>query len=303
LRIIFIGTPDFAVASLKAILESGFQVVAVVTAPDKPAGRGLKLQHSAVKTFALSKEIPILQPANLKNTDFLAELASYKSDIQVVIAFRMLPEAVWNMPPLGTFNLHASLLPAYRGAAPINWAIINGEKYTGVTTFFLKHEIDTGAIIFQEKVPIWEDETAGELHDKLMETGAKMVVKSLKAIAANNYPQQEQPYLANLPHAPKIFKPDCLIDWNKPANEVFNLIRGLSPYPAAYFVFKNQTIKVYRADIFEKESVNSGHYESDGRTYWHFHTATGIISIKDLQLEGRKRMDIETFLRGFNPNE
>ncbi|MBP9151318.1 MAG: methionyl-tRNA formyltransferase, partial [Flavobacteriales bacterium] len=234
-RIVFMGTPDFAVATLKALLDAGANVVGVITAPDKPAGRGMKLQPSAVKQFAVENDLNVLQPTNLKSEEFLSELSALKATLQVVVAFRMLPEVVWNMPEKGTFNLHASLLPQYRGAAPINWAVMNGETESGVTTFFLQHQIDTGNIIFQEKVAIGESETAGELHDKLMNVGAGLVVKTLEAIENGNAPSIPQnTIVGELQEAPKIFKETCKIDWNKSANAVFNHVRGLSPYPTAF---------------------------------------------------------------------
>lgn len=301
LRILFIGTPDFAVASLKSIVESGFHVVAVITAPDRPAGRGQKLQEPAVKTYANQVGLPVLQPTNLKSPEFLDELASFKADIQVVIAFRMLPEAVWNMPRLGTFNLHASLLPAYRGAAPINRAIMNGEKETGVTTFFLKHEIDTGNIIFQEKIAISDEDTAGTLHDKLMLLGAELVVKTLKAVEAGDYPQEQQGDAAGTPTAPKIFKPDCQIDWYLSAEAVRNHIRGLSPYPAAWTTLGGKGLKVFqvsRVDI--KDEAKPGSVRSDGKNYLQVKCKDAYLSLDELQLEGKKRMGIEEFLRGYN---
>lgn len=303
LRIVFIGTPDFAVASLKAILEAGYNVVGVITAPDKPAGRGLKLQESAVKAFAREKGVYIMQPPRLKNPEFLEELRSLKADIQVVIAFRMLPEAVWNMPPLGTFNLHASLLPDYRGAAPINWAIINGEKETGVSTFFLRHEIDTGDIVFREKVPIWEDTTAGELHDLLMEKGAGLVVRTLDAVCKGDYPAMPQEIRPDAPAAPKIFREHCLIDWNKPLNEVYNLIRGMSPYPAAFTYLAGHSLKILKAEKSEGSPGTPGEIFSDNKSLLRFSCPDGWIVVKELQMEGKKRMKTDEFLRGFNVNE
>ncbi|TNE81430.1 MAG: methionyl-tRNA formyltransferase [Bacteroidetes bacterium] len=295
------GTPDFAVASLKSIVESGFNVVAVITAPDRPAGRGQKLQESAVKTYAVEKGLPVLQPTNLKSPDFQTELASYKADIQVVIAFRMLPEAVWDMPRLGTFNLHASLLPAYRGAAPINRAIMNGEKETGVTTFFLKHEIDTGNIIFQEKIAISEDDTAGSLHDKLMNLGAELVVKTLNAVEAGDYPQEQQSNPEGTPTAPKIFKPDCKIDWAKSAVEVRNHIRGLSPYPAAWTSLGGKGLKVFQTSFVEfLDERQPGSIHTDGKHFLYVKCQDAYLSLEELQIEGKKRMGVEEFLRGYN---
>lgn len=301
LRIIFIGTPDFAVASLAAILENGFNVVAVVTAPDKPAGRGLKMQESAVKSFALSQNIPVLQPPRLKAPEFIEELKSYEADIQVVIAFRMLPEMVWNMPRLGTFNLHASLLPAYRGAAPINRAIMNGETETGVSTFFLQHEIDTGNLIFTEKLQIGSDETAGELHDRLMHAGAGLVVKTLEAVLQEDYPQIPQANSEDLPVAPKLFKEDCLLDANWPATKVHNHIRGLSPYPGAFTHFREKQIKVFRSALISGNSDGDGHFEIRDRKQLIWHVSDGLINLLEVQLEGKKRMTAEEFLRGIQP--
>ncbi|MBC7892282.1 MAG: methionyl-tRNA formyltransferase, partial [Sphingobacteriaceae bacterium] len=243
------GTPDFAVASLRHLVEAGCQVVAVITAPDKPAGRGHHLQQSAVKQYAASVGLPVLQPEKLKNAEFLEELQSYHADLQVVVAFRMLPEVVWAMPPLGTFNLHASLLPQYRGAAPINWAIINGETETGVTTFFIRQEIDTGPLLFQETEPIHPDDTAGTLHDRLMQHGAALVLKTVQAIEAGEYPDLPQSEARDLKKAPKIFKETGEIDWNQPAETVRNFVRGLSPYPAAWTTLSGKVLKIFIGQI------------------------------------------------------
>ncbi|WP_029278933.1 methionyl-tRNA formyltransferase [Pedobacter borealis] len=299
MKIVFMGTPDFAVASLDALVQANFDVVAVVTAPDKPAGRGQKLNESAVKKYAVEKGIPVLQPEKLKNPEFIEELRSYQADLQVVVAFRMLPEIVWNMPAKGTINLHGSLLPQYRGAAPINHAIINGEKESGVTTFFLKQEIDTGDIILSDSVPIADDETAGELHDKLMVVGANLLVRTLLAIEANKITEQPQPQNDDLKHAPKIFKEDCKIDWNSPAQTIHNLIRGLSPYPTAFTVLNEKNLKVFRAEIEDKEpGIVAGGFLTDGKTYLKFAAKDGFIKLLDIQYEGKKRMLIEDFLRG-----
>ncbi|CAH0287300.1 Methionyl-tRNA formyltransferase [Pedobacter sp. Bi27] len=293
------GTPDFAVASLDALVQANFDVVAVVTAPDKPAGRGQKLNESAVKKYAVEKGIPVLQPEKLKNPEFIEELRSYHADLQVVVAFRMLPEIVWTMPAKGTINLHGSLLPQYRGAAPINHAIINGEKESGVTTFFLKQEIDTGDIILSDSVPIADDETAGELHDKLMVVGANLLVKTLRAIEANNVTEQPQPQNDDLKHAPKIFKEDCKIDWNSPVQTIHNLIRGLSPYPTAFTLLNEKNLKVFKAEIEDKEpGIVAGGFLTDGKTYLKFAAKDGFIKLLDIQYEGKKRMLIEDFLRG-----
>ena len=295
------GTPDFAVASLDALIKNGCEVVAVITAPDKPAGRGQKINESAVKKYAVAQNLKVLQPEKLKNPDFLAELKSLNADLQVVVAFRMLPEVVWNMPKKGTINLHASLLPQYRGAAPINWAIINGEKESGVTTFFLKHEIDTGDILFKEKVSITDEMSAGDLHDELMQVGAGLLVKTVNAIAENNYKEipQQNLEIEALKHAPKIFKEDCLINWQQNNVDTYNKIRGLSPYPTAYTTFLDKTLKIYtvkKEDV--KPEVGNGEFLSDGKTFLKFATTDGYIHILDLQLEGKKRMLIEDFLRG-----
>jgi len=299
MKIVFMGTPDFAVASLNALVEAGFNVAAVVTAADKPAGRGQKLQESAVKQYAVSKGIKVLQPLKLKDPAFIDELKAINADLQVVVAFRMLPEIVWNMPAKGTINLHASLLPQYRGAAPINHAIINGEEESGATTFFLKHEIDTGDVIFSESTSIKPDETAGELHDKLMNLGARLLVRTVEAIAANDYTEQPQPQSSELKHAPKIFKEDCAIDWNQPAAKIYNLIRGLSPYPTAFTKLNDKTLKVFKAELDDKEpGIAPGGFLTDGKTYLKFAAKDGFIKLTDLQYEGKKRMQVDEFLRG-----
>ncbi len=303
MRIIFMGTPEFAVASLAALLEAGEDVVAVITAPDKPAGRGQKLHQSAVKQYAITQGIPVLQPEKLRDSSFLKELRSFNADLQIVVAFRMLPEAVWNMPRLGTVNLHASLLPQYRGAAPINHAIINGETESGVTTFLLQHEIDTGNILFSERVAIGHDDTAGDLHDKLMVVGAGLLTKTVKAIGdgkAFPIPQEEIAAGAVLKHAPKIFKEDCLIDWHKPIDDVYNLIRGLSPYPTAYTVLDGKTLKIFKSS---KEETTVGHSpgipDTDGKSFLKFACLDGYIQVEELQIEGKKRMGVSEFLRGY----
>lgn len=296
------GTPEFAVPSLQILVENNFNVVAVITAPDRPKGRGQKLATSPVKDFAVSKDIPVLQPTNLKNPDFVEELRTYKANLQIVVAFRMLPEVVWNMPEIGTFNLHASLLPQYRGAAPINWAIINGETETGVTTFFLKHKIDTGNIIFQEKESIKPNDTVGELYERLMNIGAETVLKSVKAIAAADYPQIEQEELQDLKPAPKIFRETCEINWNQKTSQIYNFIRGLSPYPAAWTTINEKTIKLYRVSIAQNhEKVNDlkpGEYYTDGKKMFLIKTSDGVIAIEELQMQGKKRMKTEDFFRG-----
>lgn len=309
MRIVYMGTPEFAVEPLKLLLENKYNVVGVITVPDKPAGRGQELQQSAVKKFALEKGLTILQPERLKDTLFIEQLKQLKADLQVVVAFRMLPEVVWNMPPIGTFNLHASLLPQYRGAAPINRAVMNGEKETGVSTFFLQHEIDTGKIIFQEKVAIGEDETAGELHDKLMHLGAQLIIKTVRAIEKGDYPQIDQSELVKentvLKNAPKIFKDDCRIDWSRTASVIHNHIRGLSPYPAAFTEFISQDGKTFSVKIFKsrKEEIVTrlpfGSIISDSRSYIKVAVKDGYIYIEELQLAGKKKMSVNEFLRGF----
>ena len=299
LRIIFLGTPEFAQASLQALVESGHHIVAVITAPDRPKGRGKQLATSAVKDYAVKEGLPVLQPTNLKKAEFLAELKTYRADIQVVVAFRMLPEAVWNMPRLGTFNLHASLLPQYRGAAPINWAIINGEQETGVTTFFLQHEIDTGKIIFQEKEPIAAWDTVGTLYARLMAKGARLVVKTMAAIQEGNYPQEDQPQLPDLRNAPKLYRQTCEINWTDDAEAIRNKIRGLSPYPAAWTTLEGKNLKLFDVQISRQESTKDiGVFDSDGKGYLRVKTGKGTIEINELQLEGKKRMETVDFLRG-----
>ena len=308
LRIVFMGTPDFAVASLQALVENGYNIVGVITAPDKPAGRGRQLQESAVKKYATAKGLHIMQPEKLKNPDFIADLESLKVDLQVIVAFRMLPEVVWNMPRLGTFNLHGSLLPQYRGAAPLNWAVINGEKETGVTTFLLSHEIDTGAILFKEKIAIGENDTVGDIHDALMEIGAKLVLKTVDALADGNYSVIHQEELAEgepLKPAPKIFKEDCRIDWAKQGKQIHNLIRGLSPYPSAWTELEDgngkiYSMKIYFANLEDGENLVPGTLKSDGKTYLKIAAADCWLQITDLQLSGKKRMKTDEFLRGFH---
>jgi methionyl-tRNA formyltransferase len=314
LRIVFMGSPEFAVASLDALVNAGANVVAVVTAPDKPAGRGMQLQQTALKKYAVEKNIPVLQPPRLKNPGFLEELRSYKADVQVVVAFRMLPDLVWNMPPMGTINVHGSLLPDYRGAAPINWAIINGEKETGVTTFKLKHEIDTGDILLQEKLPIGENETAGELHDRMKEAGAQLLVKTIQELSEGRIAAKPQTSSSNkeqsdsrfaihessLKHAPKLYTETCRIDWNKNVEEVHNLVRGLSPFPGAFTELDGKTLKIYRS---EKEVTDQSHTPgevlTDKKSFLKFSCSNGWLVVKELQLEGKKKMQTEDFLRGY----
>lgn len=300
LRIVFMGTPDFAVPSLAAIVEHGYKVAAVITAPDKPAGRGLQVQMSPVKEYALSRNIPVLQPEKLKDPVFLQELKSCNANLQVVVAFRMLPEAVWALPELGTFNLHASLLPDYRGAAPINWAVINGETESGVTTFFLQHEIDTGDIIFQQKVPIGENDNAGLLHDKLSTIGAELVLKTVEAIAKGDIKTVPQPKNTVEKKAPKIFKNDCRINWDLCLADLHNFIRGLSPYPGAWCFLDEKTFKIFSAT---KEAVKHseimGRMYTDGKSFLKIAVRDGYLQLDDVQMEGKKRMSIGDFLRGY----
>lgn len=307
-RILFYGTPDFAVASLKALIEHGFNVIGVVTAPDKPAGRGKHLSESAVKQFATQHHLPVYQPENLKSPLFHDQLRVLSPDLQVVVAFRMLPREVWQLPNLGTFNLHASLLPHYRGAAPINWAIIHGETETGVTTFLIDEKIDTGRILFSKSTRIGESETAGELHDRLMEMGATLVVETVLALKEGAYSPVDQCVSdldeSNVKKAPKINKEDCLIDWNWGAIPIFNFVRGLSPYPCAYasIVDKNQTphlLKIYTCRA-EKDSINSvGGLVTDGKSFLKVSTKDGSVSLLEVQVPGRKVMKIAEFLNGF----
>lgn len=305
LRIVYMGTPDFAVSPLKSIIEAGYNVVGVITVADKPAGRGRKLRQSPVKQFADSLGIKTLQPIKLKDPEFIDKLRALKADIQVVVAFRMLPEVVWNMPPMGTFNLHASLLPNYRGAAPINWAIINGEEFTGVSTFFLKHEIDTGNIIMQQKVNIDKRDSAGSLHDKLMHVGSDLVVDTLDQIIkgdVNAIEQDKAPYSdQSIKEAPKLFKEDCRIDFSNTTRSVYNYIRGLSPYPAAFTELTlangdKKTLKIFSATESDKKGSIGSYEVIDGELY--FFTKDGALKITELQLEGKKRMLTADFLRG-----
>jgi len=302
MRIVFMGTPTFAVTSLDALIKSGCDIVGVITAPDKPAGRGQKMSQSAVKEYAVANGLKVLQPEKLKDQAFLDELKALEADLFVVVAFRMLPEIVWTMPIRGTVNLHASLLPQYRGAAPINWVLINGEKESGVTTFFLKHEIDTGNLLFTEKITLTGEETAGELHDRLMNKGAGLLVKTVKGIESGRYSEYPQSQLLEdeeLKHAPKIFKENCLIDWKQSTEKVYNLIRGLSPIPTAYTLLNGKVLKVYKAEKQETNSdIEPGKFVTDNKTYLAFATTDGLLNLVDVQLEGKKRMGIEEFLRG-----
>ncbi|WP_240348253.1 methionyl-tRNA formyltransferase [Longitalea arenae] len=316
-RIIFMGTPEFAVASLDALVQAGCNIITVITAPDKPAGRGMKLTESAVKKYAVEKQLPVLQPVKLKDPDFLETLKSLQADLQIVVAFRMLPEVVWNMPPMGTINLHGSLLPQYRGAAPINWAVINGEKETGVTTFKLQHEIDTGDILMQASFPIADDETAGEVHDRMKEIGAQLLVKTVEGLAkgtlvgtpqkdCNPLPltgEQAATHGVTIKHAPKIFTETCKINWNQPVAAIYNLIRGLSPYPAAFTYLNDKTLKIYKAKKeLHSSPKTAGSVETDQKTFLRFAGADGYIYVTELQLEGKKKMTVEEFLRGYRAN-
>jgi methionyl-tRNA formyltransferase len=300
-RIVFMGTPEFAVASLNALVEAGFHIVGVITAPDKPAGRGMQLSESAVKKYAVQHGLPILQPEKLKSPPFLEALRALQADLQIVVAFRMLPELVWNMPPMGTINLHGSLLPQYRGAAPINWAVINGETETGVTTFKLQQDIDTGNILLQERFPIGEKETAGEIHDRMKEIGAKLVVRTVDGLIAGSLKEKPQVGTGELlRHAPKIFTETCEIGWDKPVTEIYNLIRGLSPFPGAFTHLDGKTLKIYRSERQSgSSSLAAGQYETDRKSFLRFAAADGMISAEEIQLEGKKKMNIGDFLRGY----
>ena len=303
LRIVFMGTPEFATESLKALVEGGYNVVAVITAPDKPAGRGMELQQSDVKKYAASKGLRILQPEKLRNKTFLQELKNLDADLQIVVAFRMLPEAVWNMPPMGTINVHASLLPQYRGAAPINWAVINGETETGVTTFKLQHEIDTGNILLQHKIPIVPDENVGSVYERLKTAGASLLIKTVESLATAEIQEQPQNHVdpSLLKHAPKIFTETAQIDFSKSANEVVNLIRGLSPYPCAFTQLQGKKMKIFKASAEQASTGDKkqGDFITDQKTYLKFIASDGYISAEELQLEGKKKMKTEEFLRGY----
>jgi len=305
LRIVYMGTPEFAVASLDALVSGGYNVVGVVTMPDKPAGRGYKVQFSAVKEYALAHNLPLLQPEKLKDEQFLEELKALKADLQIVVAFRMLPEVVWNMPPMGTFNLHGSLLPQYRGAAPINWAIINGEKETGVTTFFLQHEIDTGDLILQKKIAIHRTDNAETIHDQLMVLGAQTVVETVDCILDGTAPKMPQPAAAELKIAPKIFKETCKIDWNSDCESIYNFVRGLSPYPTAWSELMNDNrepipMKIYAVTTEQtSHTYTHGTIITDGKKELKVACKDGFVIIQSLQLSGKKRMNSDEFLRGY----
>jgi methionyl-tRNA formyltransferase len=305
LRIVFMGTPEFAVASLDKLVMAGCNIVGVITSPDKAAGRGMQLQQSAVKKYAVEKGLHILQPEKLKNPEFLSELKALQADLQIVVAFRMLPEVVWNMPPMGTVNLHGSLLPQYRGAAPINWAIINGEDTTGVTTFKLQHEIDTGDLLLATGIPIGATENAGELHDKMKTVGADLLLQTVKGLVNGNLQEAPQDSISGdsnivLKHAPKIFTETCQVNWNKPVDDVYNLVRGLSPYPAAFTFLEGKKVKIYKTEkVLTAPTVAPGEYETDQKTFLRFACLDGYLSIEELQLEGKKKMGIADFLRGY----
>jgi len=300
------GTPEFAVASLDALLQAGVNIIAVITAPDKPAGRGMKMNESAVKKFAVEKGLLVLQPEKLKNPDFLESLQSLHADLQIVVAFRMLPELVWDMPPMGTLNLHGSLLPQYRGAAPINWAIINGEKETGVTTFKLQHEIDTGNILLQEKIPISDDETAGELHDRMKIIGADLLVKTVKGLMDGSIHEVSQQTAIGssgnekLFHAPKISTETCQLDLKNDVASVYNRVRGLSPYPGSFTSLNGKMLKIFKAEKeMSPHNLEPGSIKTDQKTYLKFACADGFLDVSDIQLEGKKRMPVTDFLRGY----
>ncbi|WP_281615440.1 methionyl-tRNA formyltransferase [Flammeovirga sp. SubArs3] len=300
LRIVFMGTPDFAVPSLKILVENGYNIVGVITAPDKPAGRGRKLQSSPVKQYAEEAGLNILQPTNLKKPEFQQKLKELEVDLQIVVAFRMLPEAVWSMPKIGTFNLHGSLLPDYRGAAPINWAIINGEKVTGVTTFFLQHEIDTGDIIFSQEEPIHEEDTVGDVYGRLMNIGADLVLKTVEKIDQGDYSTTPQVIVGEPKHAPKIFKETCKIDFTKDTETVYNFIRGLSPYPAAWTEIQGKTYKLFKVSkVYDTDVVaNEDGFATDNKKYFYIKTADGFIAVHEWQMQGKKRMPVDAFLLG-----
>lgn len=303
LRIIFMGTPEFAVSSLEALVENKFHVIAVISAPDKPQGRGQKMTASPVKVCAIKYGIPVLQPTNLKSPEFLNELKTFNANLQIVVAFRMLPEVVWSLPSLGTFNLHASLLPQYRGAAPINWSIINGEKQTGTTTFFIQHEIDTGSIIYQQPEPILETDDAGSLYNRLKISGARLVVQTVEAIANGAYPSIPQAEIKDLKSAPKIFKETCAINWNQSTKNVVNFVRGLSPHPTAWTTIDGKVFKIFRvkpAGILPHDSGNlkGERWQTDNKSYLYFPSTDGWVSVEELQPEGKRRMAIGEFFRG-----
>ena len=308
LRIVYMGTPEFAVEGLRCLVEGGYNIVGVITMPDKPAGRGHKIQYSPVKQYALDHDLPLLQPEKLKDEAFVQALRDWKADLQIVVAFRMLPEGGWTMPRLGTFNLHASLLPQYRGAAPINWAVINGDTETGITTFFLKHEIDTGEVIQQVRVPIADTDNVGVVHDKLMVLGGRLVVETVDAILNDEVkaiPQDEMAVVGELRSAPKIFKETCRIDWNQPVKRIYDFIRGLSPYPAAWCELTDATGEAVAVKVFETEKIQETHQlvpgtiVTDGKNYLKIAATDGFVGILTLQLPGKKRLRTDELLRGY----
>ncbi len=301
ISIIYMGTPEFAVSPLQYLVEKGLRIVAVVTAPDKPAGRGMQMQHSAVKKYALTQNIPILQPDKLKSEDFITALKAFEADIQIVVAFRMLPEIVWSMPPMGTVNLHASLLPNYRGAAPINWAVINGEKETGLTTFLLQHQIDTGNILLQEKIAITEQDTVGTLYNNMMARGGNVLYTTLEKLATNSIVPTPQRVKDTDKHAPKIFTETCIIDFSKPAQEVHNLVRGLSPYPGAFTkILENKILKIFLTSYeIVDDDVAIETIVTDKKNMLKIKCANGYIHVLEMQMEGKKRMPIKDFLLGW----
>ena len=299
MRIVFMGTPEFAVASLKALVNSNHDIVGVITAPDRPQGRGKKKGISAVKEYALLNKLKVLQPDNLKDKLFIEELLALKADLQIVVAFRMLPEIIWSLPKKGTFNLHASLLPDYRGAAPINWVLINGETETGVTTFFLDNEIDTGKIILQKKELIYDNDDFGTLYNRLMLKGAALILETIALIEMGSVKALPQIDAISFHSAPKIFKQNCEIKWKQDADQIVNFIRGMSPYPAAWCKFNNEVLKIFHTNKTNSNHLDPGEFESDGTSYLHFGTQTSNLSVNSLQIQGKKRMTIEEFLRGY----
>lgn len=293
------GTPEFAIPSLKILINHGYRILAVITAVDKPSGRGRIITASPVKKFALEHNIPVLQPKNLKNPDFLETLKSYKANLQVVVAFRMLPELVWSMPDLGTFNLHASLLPHYRGAAPINWVLMNGEKKTGLTTFFIRQEIDTGNIILQEEEPVYPEDDAGTLHDRLMLKGADLVLRTVKAIETGSYRLTKQEDMPGMKMAPKLTREMCRINWNQKQAEIYDFVRGLSPYPAAWTEVGDTVYKIYKVTPAERKILKGiGEFHTDNRTFIDFQCSDGLIRILEWQPEGKRKMTPAEFFRG-----
>lgn len=306
-KVVFMGTPEFAVASLNAICEAGFSVVGVITAPDRPAGRGQKIKQSAVKEYAVENDLNVLQPDNLKDESFTQDLSQLNADLFAVVAFRMLPKTVWSLPNKGTINLHGSLLPQYRGAAPINWAVINGEKETGVTTFFIDEKIDTGDMIQQRSIQITKNMTAGELHDKMMEVGAQLLVETIQNIMNDNVTTTKQDFSSDLKAAPKIYREDCKIDFDLPVVEIHNLIRGMSPYPSAWLTLENakgkkKSLKIYRSEVHSKVPNDSVSLENIDNSLY-LKTKHGVLKITQVQLEGKKKMDSKSFLTGFEPED